>query len=448
MMGKVLLILLVGLICLVPVSLQQEQGSHKYHWFHQVTDHFDTTNLHTFRQRYWIQDDQVKKEGPVFIFLGGEAPIQFFDFQQVSALAWAEQFGATYIALEHRYYGESTPPSGFLNSNMKYLSSQQALADAAHFIESISMEHGLENRKWVVLGCSYSGSLSAWFRTKYPNLVVASIAPSGPVYAVSDYSKFMNHFSDVAGKDCLESIRTAVEQIEKMLLTTDGRRQLSSAFNACEILQPNKDDIFLFKWQISDTMASTAQWENPPGWALTNACKNMTDPTQNLISSWGYIYGQSMDSFKGCNSFNARKYIQSLKNTDGGSGRAWFWQKCTEFGWFQGANYSSAFFDQIPYSNILNWCSDVFDIDHMVPHTQWTNTYYGSKQIGGSNILFTNGLFDPWHTLSIIKSDSNVEAVTYEAAHCAPMTQPTSQDPASLVEARKRVVSFLNKVLK
>lgn len=43
----------------------------------------------------------------------------------------------------------------------KFLSVEQALADAANFIETMKKEKGW-NGKWVVWGCSYSGALSSW----------------------------------------------------------------------------------------------------------------------------------------------------------------------------------------------------------------------------------------------------------------------------------------------
>jgi hypothetical protein len=31
----------------------------------------------------------------------------------------------------------------------------------------------------------------------------------------------------------------------------------------------------------------------------------------------------------------------------------------------------------------------------------WTNGYYGGRDIEGTNIAFTNGLFDPWYELVV-----------------------------------------------
>lgn len=62
------------------------------------------------------------------------------------------------------------------------------------------------------------------------------------------------------------------------------------------------------------------------------------------------------------------------------------------------------------------------------------------------------GIADPWHLLSIIKDqpptpETSVQAVTYEAGHCAPMTAATAIDPPSLTAARARVESFLGGIL-
>jgi len=57
------------------------------------------------------------------------------------------------------------------DSSLKYLNSEQALADLAAFSQSMAWEFNLTNSKWISFGGSYPGSLSAWFRLKYPHLV-------------------------------------------------------------------------------------------------------------------------------------------------------------------------------------------------------------------------------------------------------------------------------------
>lgn len=53
------------------------------------------------------------------------------------------------------------------------------------------------------------------------------------------------------------------------------------------------------------------------------------------------------------------------------------------------------------------------------------------------------------HTLSITSSPSTGLLVSnYAAAHCAPMTAPTSQDPPSLKETRLAIRKFLGELLR
>ena len=93
------------------------------------------------------------------------------------------------MALEHRYYGKSLPfgNQSFTVQNLKYLSAEQALNDLAYFISQItqkSMHNVTNNQKWITVGGSYPGALSAWFRLKFRHLTVGAIASSAVVLAV------------------------------------------------------------------------------------------------------------------------------------------------------------------------------------------------------------------------------------------------------------------------
>lgn len=73
--------------------------------------------------------------------------------------------------------------------SLGYLSSEQALADLAYFIESKNMEYKFDKDvKWIAFGGSYPGSLAAWLREKYPNLVYGSVSTSGPLLAEADFT--------------------------------------------------------------------------------------------------------------------------------------------------------------------------------------------------------------------------------------------------------------------
>jgi hypothetical protein len=75
---------------------------------------------------------------------------------------------ALLVTLEHRYYGDSQPFSNWSTPNLKFLTSEQALADTAYFIDQMNLKFKHENGvqpDWIVIGGSYPGALSAWFKS-------------------------------------------------------------------------------------------------------------------------------------------------------------------------------------------------------------------------------------------------------------------------------------------
>ena len=93
--------------------------------------------------------------------------------------------------------------------NLKYLNSEQGLSDIAYFISFVSQnkKHGVNSTtKWITIGGSYAGAMSAWFRSKYPHLTVGAIGSSGVVLAVEDFSAFDDQIYSSAlknGQDCV-----------------------------------------------------------------------------------------------------------------------------------------------------------------------------------------------------------------------------------------------------
>lgn len=450
--------------------------------FTQKRDHFDPTDNKTWAQRYTVNDTYWAPGGPVFLFLSGEAPMEFFEFQEISALEWAKELGALYVVLEHRFYGESNPEESLSTSHLAYLTSQQALADAAYFIENFNQT--LKNPgPWVVFGCSYSGALSAWFRLKYPHLVVGSVAPSGPVHAQVNFSSYIDQFSRSASPDCVAAVRQATIQIESFLaLGDDGIAQLGALFNSCHTL--TEDDLYNFLSDIIDTIGGSDQMSNPPSYLLNETCniltKNSGNYLQNYVEAFNFnlLYplgynpedgsgsGSSSESGSGstsesgsgsgssgsgsasCNDFRISSYMNYMKSTKlGNMDRSWYWQTCAEFGWYQASYPPTSAFPALPVEPQIQYCEDFYGIKGMTPDTDWTNAYYGGYNLQATNVLFTNGLLDPWHLMSIIENEGGVKAVTYEAGHCGTMIRPSDLDPVSLTNARAAVLAFLQSLV-
>lgn len=81
--------------------------------------------------------------------------------------------------------------------SLQYLSSEQALADAAHFIEAMNMKRQLpEGTKWIVFGGSYAGNLVTWLRDKYPDVVYGAVASSAPLLAKLNFPGILRYLTN------------------------------------------------------------------------------------------------------------------------------------------------------------------------------------------------------------------------------------------------------------
>lgn len=64
--------------------------------------------------------------------------------------------------------------------------------------------------RWIVIGGGYAGALSAWFRTRYPDLSVGAWASSAmvrPSLIYSDYDYSIYTSTMKSGSDCTNSVR-------------------------------------------------------------------------------------------------------------------------------------------------------------------------------------------------------------------------------------------------
>lgn len=119
-------------------------------------------------------------------------------------------------------------------NNLVYLSSEQALADLASFRTFIHKSYNLTDaNRWISFGGSYPGSLSAWFRLKYPHLVHAAVASSAPMFAVvdfADYKVVVNKSLSSYHPECSLEVSKAFDMIQDLMKTHTGRIFLHKTF--------------------------------------------------------------------------------------------------------------------------------------------------------------------------------------------------------------------------
>ena len=156
------------------------------------------------------------------------------------------EHGALLYSLEHRFYGESQPFDNWETKNFEYLNVEQALADIAYFIDSQN-EYLKYKADWIIVGGSYPGALSAWFKSKYPDHAVGAWSSSGVINAIKDFKSFdLDIFmrADNSSPRCSMAIDKAVRIAENNMLTPEGTQKMADLF---EITIPiTKGDFFFY----------------------------------------------------------------------------------------------------------------------------------------------------------------------------------------------------------
>lgn len=155
---------------------------------------------------------------------------------------------------------------------MRLLNSEQALRDLANFIGHIksTKAYGVTNNPWISVGGSYPGALSAWFRIKYPHLVIGSLASSAVVLAVEDFKDFDEQIylsSERSGDFCVNALNASNHKVESILYSSsEAANAFKSQFPGGEKLT---NDEFLFFW--ADAIVLTIQYGG-----RTSICQNLS----------------------------------------------------------------------------------------------------------------------------------------------------------------------------
>ncbi|KAF2124510.1 serine peptidase-like protein [Dothidotthia symphoricarpi CBS 119687] len=410
--------------------------------FFQNETRYEPHSNGTFDLRYWFDATYYKAGGPVFVLLGGETDgadrLPFLQKGIVHQVAKATN--GMGVILEHRYYGKSFPVPDLTTENMRFLSTEQALADVDYFAQNVKFE-GIDadltapNTPWVVYGGSYAGAQAAFLRVVYPGTFWGGISSSGVTLAVFDYWQYFEPIRLFGPPDCIKNTQLLVDVVDKILLDETN----------AEKVQPLKEVFGL--GNITDDRDFANQFTSVYGWQSTNwdpeensasffnYCSNLTqsvdqaDPATeslrssvtDIVSAAGYandtlVQNITLNAISWVNKtslpgwrrsmLTQDQYFTTLNDTSlqsytslaDYSATSWSYQVCTEWGYIQTGNTPADIMPLIPRTLTIEYltyfCKAQFNIT-TPPDTDRVNKY-GNYSIDYPRLAHIGGNADPW----------------------------------------------------
>ncbi|PRQ33320.1 putative lysosomal Pro-Xaa carboxypeptidase [Rosa chinensis] len=425
-------------------------------YYNQTLDHFNFRydSFNTFQQRYLINSKHwggSNISAPILAYLGAEESVDV-DIPIIGFLSEnAIHFQALQIYIEHRYYGESIPfgsrEVAFKNaSTLGYFNSAQAIADYAEILIHVKKQLHAEHSPVIVIGGSYGGMLASWFRLKYPHVALGALASSAPILYFDDivppetgyYSIVTKDFQE-ASETCYQIIKKSWSEIDNIASKPEGLSNLSKKFRTCRPLTKSSD----LKDYLDSMYTRAAQYDHPPNYPVTVVCGGI-DGASSADDILTKIFA-GVVAYTG----NRSCYVNPPKNlteTDEG----WGWQTCSDMVIPISVNNDTMFppykFDVDEY---INKCKATYGVP---PRPNWVTTYFGGHNIKlslsrfASNIIFSNGLRDPYSIGGVLEdiSDSVVAVHAKNGSHCLDiLTSNQTTDPDWLVNQRKSEVKII-----
>ncbi|KAM7531542.1 hypothetical protein LguiB_034952 [Lonicera macranthoides] len=452
------------------LSVSTKNTLYKSKYFTQILDHFNYNpeSYQTFQHRYLINDTYwggPKNNSPIFVYTGNEGDIEWFTQNTGFMFENAPHFKALLVFIEHRFYGKSIPYGGdeevaYKNaSTLGYLSSTQALADFATLIIDLKKNLTATDSPVVVFGGSYGGMLAAWFRLKYPHVTIGALSSSSPILNFENITSPYS-FNNIITQDfrsesenCYKVIKGSWQQISDTANQPGGLELLRRSFNICK----NDIDANSLEGWLGQAFIYTAMTDYPtpsnflsplPAYPVKQMCKAIDDPTLGN-DTFAKLYGAANIYFN----YTGNATCFDLDDHSDPHGLSeWTWQACTEMIMPTEGNNDESIFpaSEWNYNDRAHFCKQYFRIE---PRPNWITTEFGGHDIErvlkrfGSNIIFFNGLRDPWSGGGVLKSISKsiVAVVAKQGAHHVDLRFSTSEDPEWLRNVRRREVKIITK---
>ncbi|ORY70991.1 peptidase S28 [Pseudomassariella vexata] len=410
-------------------------------------DHFHNDSTYephsngSFNLRYWFDAQYYKPGGPVIVLSAGETSgVGRLPFLQKGIVAQlAQATNGLGVILEHRYYGTSFPVPDLTTENMRFLTTDQALADTAYFAQHVKFA-GLEDidltsatTAYIAYGGSYAGAFVAFLRKLYPDVYWGAISSSGVTEAIYDYWQYFDAARIYGPPACVETTQKLTNVVDNILIGKNDTKypeQLKAAFGLPNVTHTG-DFAGAINWGIYGLQS--LNWDPAESsnsffeycdivsndTLVYNSTESLTGQVQEFISvgGWGnesdvlttrmlnYIGYVRSTAVARCDSADQDECFGTVDASYydefdiSQTWRAWPYQYCTQWGYLQSG--SGVPDDQLPlisrtiditYSSTI--CRQAFNITK--PSNVEAINKYGGFGISYPRLAIIDGEWDPW----------------------------------------------------
>ncbi|RLN69835.1 hypothetical protein BBJ29_001463 [Phytophthora kernoviae] len=442
-------------------------------FFTQTLDHFDV-GAPIYQERYFVCDQHFRQGGVMFFYVGNEANVELY--LNHTGLMWenAEEFGAMLVFAEHRYFGKSVPFGKEVMKHMQYLSTEQAIADYAVLITYLKGEYK-RDVPVIGFGGSYGGMLGSWFRMKYPHIIDGVIAGSAPILSFlgdevpldkGSFERIVTFdASEEAGSspNCVPNIRRTWSVMRKLGASEQGRQQLKSTLSLCDSVKiKSEEDISgVMDWAKGayDYMGM-GNYPYPssyimngvsvlPAYPVRAACSYVAnefsaDDDIGLLTAFSKSLGVYYNSTQDQQCFE----LSASNNESALDADFWDYIFCAEIYQPQAVDGVNDMFWPVPWNFTADneHCKAEWGIEL---RPLWATTQYGGRKAlkVASNIVFSNGNYDPWSGTGVLQnySDSVVALTVEGGAHHLDLMFSNDLDTPSVLAVRKAEKEHMHK---
>lgn len=143
------------------------------------------------------------------------------------------------IILENRYYGDSYPFDNSTTDNLRFLTTEQTIADNAYFAQNVKLPNVTDgnnltamDRPWILYGGSLAGAQTAFSLVQYQGLLWGGIASSAPVHIEIAYPEWYYPIQKFGPSDCITRINNIIDKMDSLVRqnNTQAIQQLKNIF--------------------------------------------------------------------------------------------------------------------------------------------------------------------------------------------------------------------------